>query len=153
MEKRYKICLTFQTNTMLIRYFIYGLLGWNLEILWTGLGSLLHGSPNMMGHTSLWMFFIYGLAAFILEPIHNKIAGWRWIWRGLIWVAVIFAIEFLAGMLLRFMGIQAWFYEGPAAVMGVIRLDYAPAWFAAGLLFERVHLLLLKHEFGVKRGG
>jgi uncharacterized membrane protein len=33
-----------------------------------------------------------------------------------------------------------WDYTGtPLAVAGVIRLDYAPAWFVAGLLFERLH--------------
>ncbi len=136
---------------MLIRYFIYGLLGWNIEVIWTGLGSLLSGNPNLMGHTSLWMFFIYGLAAFVLEPIHNRIAPWRWYLRGLVWTALIFAIEFVAGMLLQLLGIQAWHYTGVFSVLGVIRLDYAPAWFVVGLLFERVHNTLLKYGVGTRR--
>lgn len=119
-------------------------------MLWTGLGSLLKGSPDLMGHTSLWMFFIYGLAAFILEPIHNKISDWKWYVRGLVWTVVIFGIEFVSGMLLGLLGISAWHYTGPFAVLGVIRLDYAPAWFVAGMVFEWVHNTLLRYHVGVR---
>ena len=138
------------TKCMLIRYMIYGLLGWNIEIIWTGLTSLATGSKNLMGHTSLWMFFIYGLAVFVLEPVHEFIAEFHWFWRGCICTLLIFAIEFITGTFLKFAGIQAWNYTGPAAIFGVIRLDYAPLWFAVGLIFERIHDLLLSYHIGVK---
>lgn len=38
-----------------------GFIGWCLEILWTGLHSLLQGDASMKGTTSLLMFPIYGL--------------------------------------------------------------------------------------------
>lgn len=129
---------------MIIRFIIYGLLGWNMEIIWTGLSSAASGNMNLIGHTSVWMFFIYGAAVFLLEPIHSVISNLHWFFRGLIWAAMIFAIEFVSGMLLRLFGIEAWYYTGPFAVLGVIRLDYTPAWFAVGLLFERIHTFLVK---------
>ena len=66
---------------MLIRYMIYGLLGWNIEIIWTGFTSLGSGSRDLVGHTSVWMFFIYGAAVFLLEPVHAWIGGFHWFWH------------------------------------------------------------------------
>lgn len=125
---------------MLKRFFIYGLLGWSLEIFWTGLHSLLQGDPRLEGFTNLWMFFIYGSAVFILEPIHHIIRYWRWPVRGILWVIIIWGIEYSSGLLLiNTLGISPWFYTGGYAIDGLVRLDYAPAWFVAGLIFERVH--------------
>lgn len=141
---------TSHTKGMLIRYIIYGLLGWNMEIIWTGLSSALQGSRNLIGHTSIWMFFIYGLAVFLLEPVHNMIGGLHWFWRGCIWTLFIFCIEFFSGMLLKAMGIHAWHYHCTTAILGVIRLDYAPLWFVVGLIFEKIHHLLLSYHVGIK---
>lgn len=132
---------------MIIRYIIYGLLGWNMEIIWTGLNSLSDGSKNLIGHTSVWMFFIYGLAVF-LEPVHSAITGYSWILRGCIWACLIFAIEFFSGMLLNSFGIHAWDYSGSTSFMGLIRFDYAPLWFAVGLFFEKIHFMLIAHHIG-----
>ena len=138
------------TIHMLIRYIIYGLLGWNIEIIWTGFTSLANGSKNLMGHTSIWMFFIYGAAVFLFEPVHTWIANLHWFWRGCIWMLLIFFIELVSGLLLKLFGIQAWAYTGPTAVLGVIRLDYAPLWFAVGLIFEKIHHILLSYHIGMK---
>ena len=46
-------------------FFICGLTGWCMEILFTSLGGLLRGDLLLNGHTSIWMFPIYGLAAVI----------------------------------------------------------------------------------------
>lgn len=135
---------------MLIRYIIYGLLGWNIEVIWTGLAALAHGNKDMIGHTSIWMFFIYGAAVFLLEPIHNWIADYHWYVRGCVWATAILLIELASGLLLRALGIEAWFYDSATSVLGVIRLDYAPLWFAVGLIFERVHTLLITYHIGVK---
>ena len=129
---------------MIYRYVIYGLLGWNLEVRWTGAGALLDGDINMIGHTSLWMFVIYGAAGVCFEKIHKFISSKRWYERGLIWMYFIFTAELISGLLLRSVGIRAWEYTGTFSLLGVIRLDYAPVWFVVGLIFERVHLLCLK---------
>jgi len=49
---------------MMTRFLVYGLLGWSLEIFWTGLGSILRGEWRLVGYTYLWMLPIYGLAVF-----------------------------------------------------------------------------------------
>ncbi|UWG97855.1 putative ABC transporter permease [Dehalobacter sp. DCM] len=114
-------------------------MGWSLEILWTGLNSLIHGDFRMMGFTNLWMFFIYGSAVF-LEPLHDKISHWRWPLRGLIWLMVIWGIEYISGLiLLKVLGVYPWEYTDSLAINGFITLGFAPVWFCGGLLFEKVH--------------
>lgn len=130
---------------MKYRFFIYGLLGWTMEIFWTGLGSLFKGDIKLQGFSYLWMFPIYGLAVF-LEPVHERIRDLAWYFRGLVWTAVIFSIEFLSGLLIQMtFGTVPWDYTGSSfyAVAGIIRLDYAPVWFIVGLLFEKAHDFLM----------
>ncbi|MBZ4653509.1 MAG: hypothetical protein JG781_848 [Peptococcaceae bacterium] len=131
---------------MIMRFVIYGIIGWALEIFWTGMGALFSGNWQLPGFTYLWMFPIYGLAV-LLEPLHDEIGNWPWYIRGLVWVVIIFAIEYTTGWLLgMILGRCPWDYSGttPFHVRGLIRLDYAPAWFIAGLLFERLHRTLDK---------
>ena len=120
-----------------------------MEILWTGIGSALRGNPNLMGHTSLWMFLIYGSAAFVLEPVHELITEYNFFVRGCIWTVLIFAMETAAGAFLRLFGIEAWHYTAPMSVYVLIRLDYFPAWFVVGMLFERLHDVLIRYNIGV----
>ncbi|WP_027340136.1 putative ABC transporter permease [Halonatronum saccharophilum] len=135
---------------MTIRFIIYGMLGWCLEIFWTGFNSLLAGSPDLRGWTYLWMFPIYGLAI-LLEPIYLRIRGYNFLLRGGIYTLLIFSIEYLTGwLLLNTIGICPWDYTGKAySVHGLIRLDYAPLWFLVGLLFERVYETLIKLNIGL----
>ena len=130
------------TQIMFKRYLLYGIVGWGIEVFWTGLGSLISGDLKLGGYSNLWMFFIYGCAVF-LEPIHDIIHKWNWFARGIIWMVVIWGIEYTSGTLLYlFLGVHPWLYDGPLAVDGLITLAFAPAWFIAGLLFERMHHVL-----------
>ena len=47
-----------------------GICGWCLELLWTGFLSFRRREWKLTGHSSLWMFPIYGMAAF-LKPLSN----------------------------------------------------------------------------------
>lgn len=128
------------------RFVIYGILGWTMEIFWTGLGSFLKGNLMLSSFTYLWMFPIYGLAVF-LERVHDQIAHLPWYVRGGIWVVIILSLEYLTGwLLLSFLGRCPWDYSAvtPYHIRGLIRLDYIPAWFLAGLIFERIHRALDK---------
>jgi len=82
---------------------IYGLLGWCLEVFWTGAGSMLKGDVKLTSQTYIWMFFIYGSALF-LEPIHDIIKRWRWPIRGFLWVVIIWGIEYTSGFFLKTIG-------------------------------------------------
>jgi len=122
------------------KFFIYGILGWCLEVIWTGLWSLLSGDIRLTATTYLWMFPIYGMAV-LFEPIHDFIRSWPAWARGGFWMLLFFAVEYLTGLFLRHtIGVSPWDYSGtPFHIHGLIRLDYAPVWFAVGLLYEKVH--------------
>lgn len=129
---------------MFARFVIYGALGWIVEILWTGLGSVLRRDPRLRAQTYLWMFPIYGGGALLLETLLPYAAAQHWFVRGLIWVVTIYVVEYATGWVLRrFVGRSPWDYTGSSfAIDGLIRLDYAPAWFVLSLLFERIHPLV-----------
>lgn len=119
-------------------FFLCGALGWCMEIFWTGLHSLLNGQGTMMGKTSLLMFPIYGCAA-VISPLYKYIASFPILIRGSLYAAGFFITEFFSGIFLKYLGICPWDYSHtPFHFCGVIRLDYAPVWFAAGLFFEKI---------------
>lgn len=58
--------------------------------------------------------------------------------RGLIYMTGIFSVEYAAGRFLDKKGQCPWSYQkSPWNISHVIRLDFAPAWFLIGLLFEK----------------
>lgn len=117
-----------------------GVIGWCMEILVTAFDALRRREPALTGHTSLFMFPIYG-AACLLRPLFYLLSGLHWIIRGLVYMICIFSAEYLSGRFLQKRGRCPWGYENSGwNIRGVVRLDYAPAWFGLGLLFERVLL-------------
>ena len=108
--------------------------------MWTGIGSLLKRNFSATSTTSIWMFFIYGSAALFVPMIELLLPLPMFI-RGLIYMLCIFAVEYIAGTVMKSAKICPWDYSASKySVQGVIRLDYAPAWFAAGLIFEFVYV-------------
>lgn len=109
-----------------------------MEITFTSLGALRRRELPLMGQTSLWMFPIYGSAA-ILSPISRLLRGKSALTRGLTYTGLIFSIEYLTGRLLSRRKSCPWDYHRSRWNIGrVIRLDFAPYWFCAGLLFEQL---------------
>lgn len=115
-----------------------GLSGWCFEIIFTALGSLRNRDMTLRGNTSLWMFPIYGSAAF-LKPLF-KVFEHKSLWkRGLTYMSLIFSAEYISGKLLQKKELCPWDYGRAKWNIGrVIRLDYAPLWFFAGLFFEQL---------------
>lgn len=119
-------------------FFKCGIAGWCLEVIWTGGISCLHHDLSMTASTSLLMFPIYGMGAFI-KPISHFLAGNPVVFRGLVYTVCIFAAEYTTGSLLRIFGMCPWNYNNAKYnINGLVRLDYAPAWFTVGLLFEKL---------------
>lgn len=117
-----------------------GLTGWCMEILFTSLASLRRRDFHLKGNTSIWMFPIYGCAAF-LEPIHRLLHRKSFWVRGLAYMSLIFSGEYISGRLLSMHNMCPWDYgRSRFHIQRIIRLDYAPFWFGAGLLFERILL-------------
>ena len=135
-----------------LRFIIYGLLGMIIEILFTGFSDIKNMNFNLVGHTSVWMFFVYGSAVFVLEPVYGLIKNENTIIRGCVYATTIFFIEFSSGMILDMLNITAWKYQGELSVMGYIRLDYAMFWFLLGLVFEKFYCFISKIQY-INKGG
>ena len=83
------------------RFLIFGCLGWCIEILWTGFHSLLLGDGALTAKTYLWMFPIYGAAAFA-SPLFLAVRKSCPLWQRLgLYSVTIFLVEFAAGGLIR----------------------------------------------------
>jgi len=120
-----------------------------MEIIVTSFESIALKDMRLMGRTSLLMFPIYGMGAF-LGPIARRVDDWIGgaerltakdkFWRhGLGDMVLIFCAEYATGAFLKARDMCPWDYSGRIFnIDGLIRLDFAPCWFAAGLLFERI---------------
>ena len=104
----------------------------------TGLSSLKDHEHRLTAKTSIWMFPIYGMAC-LLAPLCRLMRGKSLLLRGSVYTFCIFAGEFISGSLLKRHGACPWDYSrAKYNIKGVVRLDYAPLWFGAGLLFEKI---------------
>lgn len=107
-----------------------------MEILFTALGSYRKRELQLMGQTSLWMFPIYGMASF-LKPFCRLFKNFPTAIRALFYSMLIFLGEYVSGSILKKYEICPWDYsKARANIKGVVRLDFAPFWMIAGLIFE-----------------
>ncbi len=128
---------------MIERFFIYGIIGWCIEIVWTAVCGGFFGDRELKGTTSIWMFPIYG-SVVVLEPFFVLLSGAPIVLRGVVYMAFVFGAEFVSGLMLKRAGVCPWDYsDAKFNVAGVIRLDYAPCWFAVGLFYEWVFHFLI----------
>ncbi|MGI5860970.1 MAG: putative ABC transporter permease [Myxococcales bacterium] len=130
--------------SVLARFFIYGALGWCLEVLFTGVSAVIFERDRAAtGKTYLWMLPIYGATALLLERLHDAMSA-PLIVRALVYLLVIYLAELSTGWALRrLLGRCPWDYTGRGLnFRGLIRFDYAPAWFLVALLFEPVRRLV-----------
>lgn len=119
-------------------FFICGLTGWCMEILFTSADCIRKKDRRMIGQTSLWMFPIYGMAACI-DKVYPKIKKIPALLRGSIYSVGIFSFEYLSGSVLKKYASCPWDYSNAKTnINGLIRLDYAPLWACAGLIFEHI---------------
>lgn len=124
-------------KTMRSNFIKCGMLGWCIEVLWTGLGSFFQHDPKLMGFSSLRMFPIYGMAS-LFAPLSRCLKKCRTVTRGLVYMLCIFLVEYTSGTFLKKRNCCPWDYsDAPLSIGGVIRLDYAPLWFLTGLFYER----------------
>lgn len=101
-------------------------------------GRTAAGRSALNGHTSIWMFPIYGLAA-VIGPLSVRLRHWPVLLRGCFYGAGIMLVEFISGSILRLFSLCPWDYsKTPYNISGLVRLDYFPVWFTAGLIFEYI---------------
>lgn len=110
-----------------------------MECFWTGIHAMHdHKDPTLTCTTSVWMFPIYGMAAFI-SPISQKLNRYNALIRGGVYTVCIFAAEYGTGKVLNKFKACPWDYKSAKLnYKGIIRIDYAPVWFIVGLLYEKI---------------
>jgi uncharacterized membrane protein len=119
-------------------FLLCGVLGWCMEILYTSLLSLRRRDSTLKGSTSLWMFPVYGCAA-AFAPLCKLLSKCNTLVRGTIYMLLMFAGEYLTGHILEKKRCRPWNYDKSRWHYNhYIRLDFAPHWFLAGLLLERI---------------
>jgi uncharacterized membrane protein len=122
----------------------YAVIGVATEVVFTGArDGVLRRDWRLDGRSYVWMVPIYGLAAFVFEPVHDAIRSRSWWQRALAYSVGIMGVEYVLGMALRrLVGVVPWDYTGHSRWTvpgGAVRLDYAPLWAVVGLALERVH--------------
>lgn len=118
-------------------FLICGLTGWCMEILFTSAGSLARHDGRLIGQTSLWCspstvccLYRSGLCK------NQKAAGTsarQHLYSGYFFIRVLKRFSLKAASFLP-LGLQ----QRQGKCQRLIRLDYAPLWLGAGLLFERI---------------
>ena len=118
-------------------FFLCGFTGWCLEILWTGLHSLVTGhfyydGQNLSSDVPCLRTCSTDPSGLLQAcPLSGYGTG------GSFTAAGFFFVEFLSGSFFQKLHICPWDYSHvPLQYKGVIRLDYAPLWFFTGLFFE-----------------
>ena len=71
------------------KFLLCGSIGWCMEIFWTGIHCLGQNDFTLMGHSSIWMFPIYGLAA-VIGPVSRYLKDFPTLWRGSIYTVGIY---------------------------------------------------------------
>ena len=124
-----------------LRLYFWGVNGVFAEIVFTSTWSLIKdGDVTLTGRSSAWSFVIYGLCLLLIgEPINrygrrNQVPLLVRVAAG---VPVLYACEFVCGMLLKQFGAASWDYSDfTYNYRGVITLEYAPFWTLSLIIFE-----------------
>ncbi|CAL4073331.1 unnamed protein product, partial [Meganyctiphanes norvegica] len=124
-----------------LRLYIYGIHGFMTEVLFTAAWDLaVYKNPQLPGCTSVWSFLIYSTSVFAIEKFYRQ--NYKTVpllLRCILYVLWTYIWEFSTGLLLRQFNACPWDYtERSYNFMGLITLEYAPAWFFAGLLTDQV---------------
>lgn len=127
----------------LTRTFLLVCVGLSLEVVYTAVCE--HpksGNWRLQGYTYLWMIPIYATVYPALLWLYPHASQHHWLARGAFYVATIFAVEYASGWLIRKLtGECPWernYYPSRWHVNGLIRLDMAPGWLGAALVYEFV---------------
>lgn len=129
---------------MILRVLILACVGVAAEVAFTA--ALDRRDGRLLGYSYLWMFPVYAALYPGFALLLPFIETWPFVARGLLYGATLLLGELVFGLILRAaLGQAPWEpeYRGkPRVVAGLVRLDFFPAWVAAGLFFESVFRLL-----------
>jgi len=128
---------------------IYGALGLVVEVFFTAISE-----PTIIleGHTYIWMIPVWASGVSALEFVGSLLQQRSWIIRGFLYTLICFSVEFLWGIFFSaVVGVIPWDYSyADWNIHGIIRLDYMPFWFCAGLASEK--LIALTNRLHIRIG-
>lgn len=129
--------------SLLVQMLLFGVLGLGLECIFTGAWAFVaERKTNLMGYSSIWYIPLYALAPLFFSLAHAYIFPLPLLVRGILYVPLFFAVEYTAMFALRkLLGAspsEDSYYQSDWNINGLIRLDFAPAFFVLGLVLEFV---------------
>ena len=128
----------------LARFYIYALHGFATEVVFTaGWEFVVNINWKFPGNTSMWSFLIYGLSCLVIERMHLylKPKGVPLLLRAIIYTLWTYIWEFSCGYLLKQFNACPWDYTPfERDYMGLITLEYLPAWFFGNMVLDVVLL-------------
>ena len=138
-----------QTIFLVIFFAAFGIA---TEVFFTAFTDFYNNTPlcgktrwALAGHSYIWMVFIYGLIPLFGNVVVRAMHKYNIAIRLLLYVSIIYAVEFTSGYALQLLtGKCPWQYTSGWHIMGLIRLDYAPAWLFFAFLLETIYLYVLR---------
>ena len=129
---------------LVFQMLIFAVLGLGLEVVFTGALDWRRSNPrHLLGYSSLWYLPLYAISPVFLHLAGSSLFVLPTPLRGLIYMACIFAVEYMGMLCLRTLlgssPSEAGYYQSRWNIHGLIRLDYAPAMFLMGLFFEFIY--------------
>jgi uncharacterized membrane protein len=127
-------------------WFILGIVGWLIEVVFTGINSLFRRDWAATSKTYLWMHPIYASGGMAVYTIYNNViisanpfldaVGLAFF----IYVPLFYGFEALSGLAsIKLFGRILWDYgRSKWTPMGLINLKYAPYWFLLALCMHPV---------------
>ncbi|HDP35900.1 MAG TPA: hypothetical protein ENN29_12420 [Candidatus Hydrogenedentes bacterium] len=134
-----------QWKRLAVRVALFACFGLLIEVFFTAGFSLFKDNWNMHGHSSPWMLIVYGLLGVFIRPVSARLKKRRipFLARALVYMLLIFLVEYLYDTLFRALGLRIWDYGDYALNLhGHITLLYAPFWLFLGLWLEYLHAKL-----------
>ena len=137
--------VNYTTLPLHFKFWIYALQGILYELCFTAIWDFcISQNPKLVGESSIWSIFVYGGGGLVCEYlIVNNIFKHNILFRTLVYLLYTYAWEYLTGFILLQFAACPWDYtERRWNLHGLITLEYAPAWIFAGILHERLVILL-----------
>ncbi|XP_015218144.2 transmembrane protein 229B-like [Lepisosteus oculatus] len=131
----------FQPLGMFFRWYLYGLHGYFCEVTFTAASDFkLNRTWKLMGHSSIWAFFIYATSILLIERMYLRLRlHYTKFKRAVIYTLWIYLWEFSTGFILRYFSACPWDYSSfNYNFMGLVTMEYAIYWFLGSIIAEQV---------------
>ena len=139
-------CTNVRDVPAFVKLWVYSLQGIFYEICFTAMFNFILIKPDfkLMGESSIWSVFIYGMGGLLneylvykhMKPRHRAL-------RMLVNLVYTYVWEYSTGAVLCVFGACPWDYtERRWNVHGLITFEYIPAWLVAGILHEEMMKLM-----------